>query len=178
MDVVQMFECDESPTETDVTSMLTEWEEEHGSKLTVLRLYLHPLFTRDITWLNSATSECPCSAEFLDQVGQAARSYIGDLVNLNRSGNQPVLCIWLMLERVLQAGFVWIIFVLRQIQTGRDLQLGGDWSNLLEPLSLCDSLLTLFCEKWKPGLPYHRAWNIVRQRVSHTVFETISQRVQ
>lgn len=168
MELSQLFQRAEPITEADLSSIFPDWNRNDPLQLnsSLLRLYLHPIFTKDLAWLHSAAvDKYPCSAELFTQVAQAARSYIELLAD--SYCNEFVFCIWSTMERVLQASFVWVIFVIYQIQTspGHGRRASRHDSDLFVPLSRCDFLLISLSEKWKPGLPYYRAWDVVHTAV-------------
>lgn len=156
MQVSQLFQHDRTPTETELTLAFPQWNENIEVEAAFTFFSLHPLFSSKLAWLRTEIVECPCSEDFLIRVSQAARFYIEFI-----STDAFVLCLWITLERVLQASFVWAIFVIYQLRTHTRV----DRSDLLRLLLQCDHLLGRLVEKWKPGLPYYSSWNIIHHRL-------------
>ncbi|KAL2822243.1 hypothetical protein BDW59DRAFT_163835 [Aspergillus cavernicola] len=163
--ISQLFEQEERVTEAKMALVFPQWRqdshlrEQLTPETALIYLSLHPLFTTDLTWLGSESlPDCPCSLELLLYVSHAARSYIEHLFT---PSVPAVLCIWMTLERVLRAGFVWVISVVYRLRTERQV----DVADLLTPLTRCDHVLSVLVERWKPGLPYYSSWDIVRQKV-------------
>jgi hypothetical protein len=182
MEILQHFQGNfENREESCMNSILSKWHEMSHTQFQseeftmLLNICLHPAFSSNLAWLasNNPPESCPCSITLLNQVAQAARSYL-QCIAAKQESHQPVLCISLTMERVLQAGFVWIIYILYSISYAKYIGHGGSETNeiqvmsglnLLEPLSCCQSILLSLSEKWRPGRPYYAVWNMIRNKV-------------
>jgi hypothetical protein len=142
----------------------------------LLMLNQHPIFSTDLSWIMSSdpVAACPCSIGLFERIAQAARSYL-QLMSAKQKSRQAVLSIWLTLEQVIQAGLVWIIYLLYSMkapsETGRAIEVDG--SSPLEALIECNFLLVSLTEKWNPGRPYRAAWELIYTKTVDTLCKDI-----
>jgi hypothetical protein len=142
----------------------------------LLTLNQHPIFSADLSWLMSSdpVATRPCSTGFFKRVSQAAQSYLQLMSNKQKS-RQTVLCLWLSVEQVIQAGFVWVIYLLYTMKTPSETSIGIklDASNPLATLTQCNFLLVSLTEKWNPGRPYYASWELIYNKAVDTFSKTI-----
>lgn len=189
MEVVQEFQCGiQSSSEVRLNAICSPVQSGHdwssstiGLETLLLCINQHPIFSSNLTWLKAIDSGgcCPCSTELFDQICQAARSYLKAFLT-RLQARQPVLCTWLTMERVLQAGFVWVIFLIYTVKSYTKTNYRTqsmheiDYISLLEPLAWCNSILVFLIQRWKPGIPYHSAWEVVHTRTVHALLKICS----
>lgn len=174
----------DSNTETMLNSILSNHGTIHNLSPTnqeldelalLLTLNQHPIFSTDLGWIMSSDPEaaCPCTIGLFEQVTQAARLYL-QLMSTRQKSQQTVLCIWLTMERIMQAGFLCVIHLLFSMKASKtSKQTEIDSPSSLEPLMQCTSLLVYLTEKWTPGRPYYVAWELIYMKIVDAFSKTI-----
>lgn len=123
-----------------------------------LYLALHPLFTSADSDIFSNLSLDGHSSELLRIIADSASTIIDGFVQMNK--DHKILSIWRGVERILEAGAVWGIYLITLQRTksvsGKDHRILT--SSAMGPLLKCSTLLASFAERWKDGLIYAQIW--------------------
>lgn len=178
MELLQKFQGHyDSRTETMINSILSNHgvmsdlspiNQELEESALWLTLIQHPIFSTDLNWIMSSDPEaaCPCTIGLFKRVAQAACLYL-QLMSTKQKTQQIVLSLWLTTERVMQAGFVWIVYLLYTMKTSSQSskRTEAHKSSPLEPLIQCNFLLVYLTEKWSPGRPYYVAWELIYMKI-------------
>ncbi|KIV96491.1 hypothetical protein PV10_00353 [Exophiala mesophila] len=132
-----------------------------------LYMALHPLFTTlnlnptaasSSSLLSGVNEVSPSSSQMLKSIAMSACALIDHFTLLNDEGQ--VLSLWLTAGRTLEAGALWVFYLVRRritLDTGQD---GGSLtaSEAVSPLLKVSALLASFAARWSPGVAYANSW--------------------
>jgi hypothetical protein len=122
-----------------------------------LYLALHPLFTASRSEIFTTSPLDDSSLDLLRIVAGSASTVIDGFVQLNKS--HMIISIWRSAERVLEAGAVWAMYVIKlQLMATPFTRSQLRESSAMSPLLKCNNLLASFSERWKAGSIYAQIW--------------------
>jgi hypothetical protein len=122
-----------------------------------LYLALHPLFTASRSEIFTTTPLDDSSSDLLKIVANSASAIIDGFIQLNKT--HMIISIWRSAERVLEAGAVWAMYVIKlQLMASPSTRAQLRESSAMSPLLKCNNLLISFSERWKPSLIYAQIW--------------------